>query len=68
MIGLNCTFSFTHEVEGNKQEVNGARGIIRSEIMQKHVKDKTYSVIWVQHAESGQLHEVFAHKVSVVNA
>ena len=65
MINRNCTYTFTMEIEGNQVKKEGLPGITRSEIYQKQGKEKSYSCIWVEDSETGELREAFAYTVKL---
>lgn len=51
------------EVEGNNKKIENLIGTTRSEIFQKGTAKGTYSMIWVEDNETGELREVFANTV-----
>lgn len=58
-----CTFTYSEEVEGNRQKKENVKGIVRSEVMQKATDKGTFAVVFVEDEETGQLREVFANTI-----
>lgn len=61
-----CTFTFSEEVEGNRQKKENVPGIVRSEIISKTTEKGTYPMLIVEEEATGKLREVFANGVTMV--
>lgn len=58
-----CTFTYSEEVQGNWTKKEDQKGVTRSEVVMKTTDKGTFAIVFVEHEETGQLHEAFANTV-----